>query len=399
MLMRDPSYLRALSPLRCETPLWGLHCPRKNYMMRVSELPRPSPERLLLQVQAEENKRWGARLKIFLGYAAGVGKSYRMLDEARRRHERGEDVVVGAVQGEQSEDVKGLLQKPESIPSRQSGEHRALDLDAILRRAPQVCVVDPLGAANPVTSSNPHRWQDVQELLRNGISVLTSVNLLHVEEYREKVQAITGKHTTETIPKSFLLAADDIVIVDVPADLCLARSGEKLTSIGISNAQERKLSELCELALLLTAEVVDAQLETYVHAHGIQPVFGTHERFLVCITSESNAKAMIQSGIRNKDRFQGELYAVYVCERGRSKRERVTIRKYFDAAKKAGASTEVLESNDPISAMVEFAREKRITQIFIGHSAHNTWRDRFFGDPVLRLIRAAEGIDVRVFPH
>jgi two-component system, OmpR family, sensor histidine kinase KdpD len=367
--------------------------------MRISELPGPSPERLLKQVQAEENKRWGAKLKIFLGYAPGVGKSYRMLDEARRRHERGEDVIVGAVQGQQSEDVQALLRKLELIPPLQTPEGQAVDLDAILRRAPQVCVVDPLAAQNPLGSRNPSRWQDVEELLRNGISVLSSVNLLHVEEYKEKVQAITGKDTTQTIPKSFLLAADDIVIVDVPPDLCLSRQGEKLTSTGISNSQERQLSELRELALLLTAEVVDAQLETYVHAHGIEPVFGTHERFLVCMTPHSNALAMIESGKRNKERFQGELYAVYVCEPGRSKRERVTIRRYFDTAKKAGASTEVLESNDPISAIVEFARQKRITQIFIGHSDRNSWRDRVFGDPVLRLIRAAEGIDVRVFPH
>jgi two-component system, OmpR family, sensor histidine kinase KdpD len=367
--------------------------------MRVSELPRPSPERLLKQVQAEENKRWGAKLKIFLGYAPGVGKSYRMLDEARRRHERGEDVVVGAVQRQHSEDVHGLLQKLEVIPPLQTLDVEAVDVDAILRRAPQVCVIDPLAAQNASGGRHPHRWQDVQELLRNGISILTTINLLHVEEYREKVQAITGKQTTETIPKSFLLAADDIVIVDVPPDLCLSRQGEKLTSTGISNSRERQLSELRELALLLTAEVVDAQLESYVHAHGIEPVFGTHERFLVCMTPASNAMAMIESGNRNKERFQGELYAVYVCEPGRSKREGVTIRRYFEAAKKAGASTEVLESNDPISAIVEFARHKRITQIFIGHSARNSWRDRVFGDPVLRLIRAAEGIDVRIFPH
>lgn len=367
--------------------------------MRVSELPRPSPERLLRQAQAEENKRWGARLKIFLGYAPGVGKSYRMLDEARRRHERGEDVVVGAVQGQQSEEVQALLQKLEVIPPLQTAEGQGINLDAILHRAPQVCVVDPLAAKNAPGSRNPYRWQDVQALLRNGISILTSVNLLHVEEYREKVQAITGKQTTETIPKSFLLAADDIVIVDVPPDLCLWRQGEKLTSTGISNFQERQLSELRELALLLTAEVVDAQLESYVHAHGIEPVFGAHERFLVCMTPHSNALAMIDSGERNKERFQGELYAVYVCEPGRSKRERATIRRYFEAAKKAGAATEVLESDDPISAIVDFARQKRITQIFIGHSAHNSWLDRLFGDPVLRLIRAAEGIDVRVFPH
>src|SRR3984893_7836179 len=261
--------------------------------MHISDPVRPSPERLLKQVQAEESKRWGAKLKIFLGYAPGVGKSYRMLDEARRRHERAEDVVVGAVQGQQSEDIQALLRKLELIPPLQTPKGQAVDLDAILRRAPQVCVIDPLAAQNPPGSRHAYRWQDVQELLRNGISVLSSLNLLYVEEYKEKVQAITGKDTTETIPKSFLLAADDIVIVDVPPDLCLARSGEKLTSIGISNAQERKLSELRELALLLTAEVVDAQLETYVHAHGIEPVFGTQERFLVCITPDSNALAMI----------------------------------------------------------------------------------------------------------
>src|ERR1700733_6613736 len=112
--------------------------------MRISDPVRPSPERLLKQVQAEENKRWGARLKIFLGYAPGVGKSYRMLDEARRRHERGEDVVVGAVQGQQSQDVKALLRQLETIPPLQTPEGQGIDLDAILRRAPQVCVIDPL---------------------------------------------------------------------------------------------------------------------------------------------------------------------------------------------------------------------------------------------------------------
>jgi two-component system, OmpR family, sensor histidine kinase KdpD len=367
--------------------------------MRISELPRPSPERLLKQVQAEENKLWGARLKIFLGYAPGVGKSYRMLDEARRRHERGEDIVVGAVQAQQSEDVETLLSKLELIPPLQTLEGQSMDVEAILRRAPQVCVVDPLAAQNLAGSRHAHRWQDVQELLRNGISVLTSVNLLHVEEYRAKVQAITGKETTETIPKSFLLAADDIVIVDVPPDLCLSRLGEKLTPTGISNSQERKLSELRELALLLTAEVVDAQLESYVQTHGIEPVFGTQERFLVCITADSNAKAMIESGKRNKERFQGELYVVYVRQNGPSEKENARIKDYLEAAREAGATTEILESDDPIATISEFARQKRITQIFICHSSHGSWRDRIFSDPVLRLIRASEGIDVRVFPH
>jgi len=332
---------------------------------RIPELSRPDPERLLKQVQAEENKRWGARLKIFLGYSTGVGKSYRMLDEARRRHERGEDVVVGAVQDRQPEDVQVLLSKLESVPLLPTPEGQSLDMDAILRRHPQVCVIDPLAARNPAGSRNAHRWEDVQELLRDGISVLTSVNLLHVEEYREKVQAITGKETSETIPKSFLLTADDIVIVDVPTDLCLSRLGEKLTATGISNTQERKLSELRELTLLLTAEVVDAQLESYVQTHGIEPVFGTQERFLVCITPSSNSLSMIESGRRNKERFQGELYVIYVRDPAASAEDVTKIDAYLDTAKEAGAVPEVLESDNPISAIVEFAYQNRITQIFV----------------------------------
>lgn len=367
--------------------------------MRVSELVRPSPERLLRQAQAEETKRWGARLKIFLGYAPGVGKSYRMLDEARRRHERGEDVVVGSVQRQHSEDVQAILSKLESIPPLETSAGQAMDLEAILRRRPQVCVVDPLAAQNPPGSRNAHRWQDVQDLLRNGITVLTSLNLLHVEEYKEKVQAITGKDTTETIPKSFLLSADDIVIVDVPTDLCLWRLGAKLTSIGISNYQERQFSELRELALLLTAEVVDAQLESYVQTHGIRPVFGTQERFLVCLTPNSNATAMIESGKRNKERFQGELYVVYVRQDGLPEQERSRIEEFLDSARQAGATAEVLESDDPIEAISDFAHQKRITQIFVGHSSRRNWSDRLFGDPLLRLIRATEGMDIRVFPQ
>ena len=372
----------AFVPLHCGSPLRGLHCRQKTQTMRISELPRPSPERLLKQVQAEDSKRWGARLKIFLGYAPGVGKSYRMLDEARRRRERGEDVVVGAVQRQQSEELQVLLRKLELIEPLKTPGGQAMDLDAILGRAPQVCVVDPLAAENPPGSRNTYRWQDVQELMRNGVSVLTSVNLLHVEEYRGKVHAITGKQTTETIPKSFLLAADDIVIVDVPTDLCLSRLGEKLTPTGISNSRERQLSELRELALLLTAEVVDAQLESYVHAHGIEPVFGTRERFLVCITPECNAKAMIESGKRNKERFQGELFVVYVQRPRVTDNESAAIESHLESARGAGATAEVLESNDPIKAITEFAHHNRITQIFISHRSQEGWRDRLFGDPI-----------------
>src|SRR5215470_148192 len=125
--------------------------------MRISDLARPSPERLLKQVQAEESKRWGARLKIFLGYAPGVGKSYRMLDEARRRRERGEDLVVGALQGQQSEEVQAIVRNLEVIPPLETPSGKAVDVESVLRRAPQVCVIDPLAAKNPEGSRNAYR--------------------------------------------------------------------------------------------------------------------------------------------------------------------------------------------------------------------------------------------------
>lgn len=212
--------------------------------------------------------------------------------------------------------MQALLQKLELIFPLETREGQAINLDAILRRAPQVCVLDPLAGQNPPGSCHAYRWQDVQELLRNGISVLSSVNLLHVEEYKEKAKAITGKDTAQTIPKAFLLAADDIVIVDVPPGLCMWRQGEELTSTGISNCQERQLSELRELALLLTAEVVDAQLESYVHAHWIEPVFGTHEHFLICLTPNSNAPSAVDafSPRANRSRPQGCLEQ-WSCDR------------------------------------------------------------------------------------
>jgi two-component system, OmpR family, sensor histidine kinase KdpD len=367
--------------------------------MRVSDRLRSDPDQLLRQVQAEESKQKRARLKIFLGYASGVGKSYRMLDEARRRHERGEDVVIGAAQDQQSKEIQALLRTLELVPPLETSDGQALDVEAVLRRRPQVCVIDPLAFKNPPGSRHPHRWQDVQELLQAGISVLSGINLLHIEEFREKVEAITGKHTTETIPKAFLLAADEIVIVDVPPDLCLARIGEKLTPTGISNEQERQLSELRELALLLTAEVVEAQLESYLSAHGIEPLFGTQERILVCITPRSDALTMIASGKRNKERFHGELFVVYVRQPHLSADDQTAIDRYLAAAREAGAVVETLESSDPASAIIEFAHRKRITQIFLGHSLRRNWRDRLFGDPVQQLIRAAGGMDVRIFPH
>src|SRR5437867_1972519 len=192
-----------------------------------SEIHRKTPEDLLREVQAEEASARKGHLKIFLGYASGVGKSFRMLDEARRRRERGQDVVVGAVQPQVPPEVEALLRKLEVIPLKAVGQGAVIDVEALIRRRPAVCIIDGLAYDNPPGARNPTRWQDVQELLTTGMKVIASINIQYVAELREQVEAITGKRVTETVPLSFIKSADEIEIVDAPAEEPLERSPEQ----------------------------------------------------------------------------------------------------------------------------------------------------------------------------
>jgi two-component system sensor histidine kinase KdpD len=365
---------------------------------------RPDPEQLLRQLQAGEQYARRARLKVFLGYASGVGKSLRMLDEARRRKERGEDVVVGATQPQVSSEVAALLERMEVLPLRTVAGVPVMDVTSILRRHPQVCVVDGLAYDNPPESLHGKRWQDVEELLVSGVSVLASVNLQHIAEYREQVERITGKHVSETIPKDFLKFAEEIEVVDVPPEICLERASdtplhEGNASEGSALAQEKRLSQLREMALLLTADVVDYQLEEYLRRHGIEHLWGTQERILVWITPHSNAAAMIASGRRNADRFQGELFVVYASQPDLTPAEQEVLHKNLAYAQDAGAQIEPLDAEDHVDAVMRFAKARGITQIFVGRGRRESFWERIRGSAVDRLIQAAAGIDIRVFPE
>jgi two-component system sensor histidine kinase KdpD len=229
--------------------------------------------------------------------------------------------------------------------------------------------------------------------------VLTAINVLHIEELRERVERLTGKHAKTTVPKDFLIRADEIVVVDVPTDLALDRRGEVPEPFGSINEGERTLSELREMALILAAEVVEAQLEHYLEAHGIQPVSGSHERILVCLTPRSDAPAMISSGKRNKERFHGELHVVHVRQPRLSPADRARINSSLDVAREAGAEVQILEGDDPVEAILEYARMKKITQIFVGHSRRREWASRVWAGPLVRLLRGADQMDVRIFPQ
>jgi two-component system sensor histidine kinase KdpD len=361
---------------------------------------RPDPEQLLRRLQAEEQFHRRGRLKIFLGYAGGVGKSFRMLDEARRRRTRGEDVVVGAIQPKLSPEVEALLQKMEVIPLRIGAGVPTMDVEAILRRYPQVCVVDGLAYDNPPGSLHGKRWQDVEHLLSAGISVIATVNLQHIEERREQVEKIWGKHVTETVPESFLRNADEIEVVDAPPDFCLQHESSPLAADETSATANlpQQLSALREIALLLAADVVDYQLEAYLARHGIEQLWGTHERILVCVSPFADAAEMIASGRRNADRFHGELFVAYVIRPDITPEEGTVLEKNLAQAGVANARIEALDGEDPVDTIMRFARAHGITQIFLPNRMSNSWWDRIFGGPVEHLIRAAENIDVRVFP-
>jgi two-component system, OmpR family, sensor histidine kinase KdpD len=359
---------------------------------------KPTPEQLLQQLDKDAHEESRGRLKIFLGYASGVGKSFRMLDEGRRRHERGQDVVIGAIQPNLPRDLLQSVSALEIIPLKSESGVPVMDIDAILRRAPKVCLVDGLAYDNPPNSVRQKRWQDVEQLLAAGISVITSVNLQYIEEKREQVEAITGKHVTQTVPLKFLQTADEIVVVDAPAESRISFSDDSKPGAA-QKLSQIQLSELREIALLLAADVVDKQLERYLASHGIEQSWGTQERILVCLSPDSNARRMLESGARNRDRFHGELIVAHMNRPEWSPEQRRLIEEALQIAKDKNAEIAELDGEDVAGAILEFARRRGITQIFIGHKSQEKWWERVFGSDVDRLIRSAEGIDVRVFPY
>ena len=348
--------------------------------------PRRDPDALLRQIEATERAEQSGQLKIFLGYAAGVGKSFKLFDEGRRRRERGEDVVVVATQSDSTPEVEKVIRSLENIPTQNLGGVPVIDMPAVLARYPHVCLVDGLAYNHPPGSRHAKRYEDVEELLEAGIGVLTSINLEYIAEQQEFVRSILGRTKTDTVPQDFISRADEVVVVDAPP--------ETGATIG-----PQQLSQLRQRALLLTADVVDHQLEAYLRLHGIQLSWGTQERILVCMTPRANAARMLASGRRNADRFHGELFAIYVTQDNLTDEDRMALDRNATLARAQQAHVEVQEGKDPIKTILDYARKEGITQIFVGHNLRRSWRNRLGGTPLDRLIRDAEGIDVRVFPQ
>ena len=343
---------------------------------------------------ADERRPRRGRLKVFLGYASRVGKSFRMLDEGRRRKERGQDVVIGAIQSRITPDVETLLPRFEVIPTIRSQHdgrtYESMDLPRLIARHPRICLIDELAYDNPPGNPHPQRWQDVAVLLDNGIGVLTALNLQHIEEELDSVERITGKRAVQTVPGKFIKEADEIVIVDALPEDVADRTGGMPPDVN-------RFTRLRERALLLAADVVEKQLHSYLDAHHLPQTWGLHERILVCLTARSNAPEMLAAGKRNAERFHGQLLVCSVEQPNLNAVDRERLKGNLEMARAAGAEVHVLPGRDFAGAILEFARLQRITQLYLGHS-HEERRWNRSRTPLDRLIQAAERFDIRLFP-
>jgi two-component system sensor histidine kinase KdpD len=249
---------------------------------------------------------------------------------------------------------------------------------------------------NPPGSRNPTRWRDVEDLLEAGIKVVASINIQYIAEFGDQVEAITAKRAAETVPVAFLQSADEIELVDAPAEEPIEHSPEQLAD----NAQrQQRLAMLRELALVLAADVVDHQLTNYLERHGIEQQFGAQERILVCVTPRANVQGMMNVARLIASRFHAELLAAYVHQPQLSERDRAALDEKLAIARAAGARIEILDGEDPVTLILNFARARGVTQLFIGHSQRRGLWARLWGTPVDRLIRQSCGMDIRVFPH
>jgi two-component system sensor histidine kinase KdpD len=345
-------------------------------------------------------------LRIYLGYAAGVGKTFDMLGEGTRRRERGTDVVVGFIETHDRPKTRERLADLEVIPRRTYGYRGSMfeemDVDAVLARSPEVALIDELAHTNVPGSRNEKRWQDVRELLDAGIDVISTVNIQHLESLNDVVERITGAKQRETIPDEVVRAADQVELVDMTPFALRRRMAhgniypaEKIDAALANYFREGNLGALRELALLWMADRVDEALQDYMHDHGIEGPWETRERILVGVSGRAEDEALIRRAARMATRRGGELLAVHVIpEEGPEDAPALeATRKLVEMV--GGVFHEVVGRGMP-EALLDFARAENVTQVVLGASNRPRTRQSLRPSVINRVIRDSGPIDVHV---
>jgi two-component system sensor histidine kinase KdpD len=350
--------------------------------------------------------------RIYLGAAAGVGKTYAMLSEGQRRHERGTDVVIGFVEchgrTRTEELIGGLEVVPRKVVDYRGSRLAEMDLDAVLRRRPELALVDELAHSNvPGSGKNAKRWQDVLDILAAGIDVISNVNIQHLESIADEVEHMTGARVRERVPDWVVRKADQIELVDSSPEQLRRRMlhgniypKERAEKALTNFFRTDNLIALRELALRFLADETDEELLGRLRRHESAGVWETCERIMVAVTAVPGTAGLLRRAARMAGRLKGELDAVHVVATDATRSDdRRRLEKLRELAADVGARWHEIEGDDPARAIAGFAQEHQITQIVIGSSRRSRWQQLTGGGShVARVIREAGalGIDVHV---
>jgi two-component system, OmpR family, sensor histidine kinase KdpD len=370
---------------------------------------RPNPDALLARVQEDARRQGRGKLQVFFGMAPGVGKTYAMLQAAHQRKAEGADVVVGVIETHGRAETAALCEGLERLPLRT--ERRGvvtvaeLDLDAALARRPQVLLVDELAHTNAPMIRHPKRYQDVQELLDAGIDVLTTINVQHLESLNDLVAQMTGVQVSETVPDAVIEQADAITLIDLPPEELLKRlrEGKVYGAAQAARAQQHffrygNLISLRELALRKVAAEVDDDIRRHHLTPGEGVPWAAAQRLLVCVGPSPLSGRVVRVASRMAESLHAQWIAAHV-EPPHQPLEATARKRVLDHLKLAeqlGARAHSLSGADPVSALLQYARQHHVTMIVVGRPTHARWRDLFRGSFVVELVRASPGIEVHV---
>jgi len=371
---------------------------------------RPDPDQLLKRVQEAAKKEARGKLRIFFGAAAGVGKTYAMLEAAQQERREGIDVVVGWVQMHGRPETEALLAGLEVLPPRlieYAGKQvPEFDLDAAIKRRPTLILVDELAHTNVAGSRHAKRYYDVQELLDAGINVYTTVNVQHLESLNDVVTQITGIPVHETVPDSILDQADEVELIDLPPDDLIQRLREGKVYIpeqarhAIENFfRKGNLIALRELALRRTAERVDAQMQVYRQDHAVPSTWPCAETIMVCVNLNPRSGRLVRAAKRMAGGLHAKWIAVYVQTPEHLRRpiaERDRVIQMLRLAEQLGAETVTLSAQRVSEEILNYARSRNVSKIIAGKPLRSRWKELLFGSVVADLVRGSGEIDIYV---
>lgn len=371
---------------------------------------RPSAEEMLDRVRREAGAGARGRLRVYLGMAPGVGKTYRMLQEGHRRKERGTDIVIGFVETHGRRYTDEAVGDLEVVPRKQVAYKgvtlEEMDTEAVIRRRPAVALVDELAHTNAPGSKNEKRWQDVEELLAAGITVVSTVNVQHLESLADVVESITGVQVHERIPDRVISDAEEVELVDMsPHALRQRMRHGNIYPAGRAERaldgffQEGNLIALREMALRKVSSTVEEDLEDYMRQHEIAASWAACERVVVCVDPRPTAQGLLRRGWRIAQGLQSELVAVFVETPGWSRSEpedRRALEENLRYAEDLGAQVVRASGPDVARALAATAYEQNARFIVIGHSRHGRLYHVLRGSIVFNLLRIVRDVDVLV---